>query len=173
MSRFILAFAALLIADPVGGDGKERINKDIWHNGSHDLIAGRDGGDKEKPVRESSLALGPHRTIYLAWTTGDDDAADIHLTQSNDGGINFGKPKIIALGKNYSDAPKLAVDRNGTLHLAYAESSGGPFEQYRIRYMRSSNQGKTFEASRDIPMLHSDTGAAFPALALDGQGRLA
>lgn len=193
------------LSHSVGGDGKGRINKDVWHNGSLDLVAGRDGalyaawteydgqlwfvrstdggatfsrpqhlasGGNAKPVRAPSLALGPGKRIYLAWTTGEDDAADIHLMRSEDGGASFGEPHVVARTNTYSDAPKLGVDRSGILHLVHAESSGGPFEQYRVRYLQSADGGQTFTAPRDIALPAADTGAAFPSLAMDDKGGL-
>lgn len=193
------------LSQSVGGDGKGRINKEVWHNGSLDLVAGRDGalyaawteyggqlwfvrstdggntfsrpqhlagGGNAKPVRAPSLALGPGRNIYLAWTTGEDDAADIHLMQSDDGGASFGELHVVARTNTYSDAPKLAVDRGGIIHLAHAESSGGPFGQYRVRYLQSPDGGRSFTAPREMALPAADTGAAFPSLAIDDKGRL-
>jgi hypothetical protein len=194
------------ISSSVGGDGKGRINRDIWHNGSFDLVAGangvlyatwteydgplwfsrstnggksfsraqRIGGDNARPARSPSLALGPNRTVYLAWTTGDDPAADIHVAKSADGGTSFSAPLIVAPGKTYSDAPKLAVDPDDVLHLVYAESEGGPFDRYRIRYTRSTDGARSFEAPRDISesMPKAPVGAAFPSLDIDAKGNL-
>jgi hypothetical protein len=193
------------LSDSVGGDGKGRINKDYWHNGSYDLIADRGGnfyavwteydgplwfarltlngnmfsrprqlaGGDAKPVRGPALALGPDRTIYLAWTTGEDDAADIRLMKSTDGGAGFSAPQPVMPNATYSDAPKLAVDRDGVLHLAYAESAGGPFDRYHVLYTRSTDGGRTFDAPRAISEGGPGAGAAFPSMALDGKGRLA
>jgi hypothetical protein len=203
------SFAAPVnLSRSVGGDGKGRINKEIWHNGSLDLVAGADGavyaawteyagplwfsrsvdGGKrftrparvaEKvstahPARAPSLALAPDRTLYLAWTVGDNDAADIHLVKSSDGGLTFGAPQLVGRSKNYSDAPKLAVDKQGVVHLVYAESSGGPFATYQIRYTRSTDQGRTFQPPREIsrPLPEPFVSAAFPSLSVDGEGRL-
>ena len=112
--------------------------------------------------------------MYLAWTTGEDEGADIHFSKSTDGGANFSRPERVAPSKNYSDAPKLAVGPGGVLHLAYAESSGGPFARYHVRYTRSADGGSSFEAPREIsrPMPGSFASAAFPALSVDAQGRV-
>ena len=195
----------LNLSNSVGGDGKGRINKDVWHNGSLDIVAGRDGaiyaawteydgllwfvrstdggktfsrpqqlagGGDARPVRGPTLAIGPGRTIFLAWTTGEDDAADIHLMQSADGGAQFSKPAVVARTATYSDAPKLAVDRAGVIHLVHAESNGGPFQTYRVHYMRSEDGGRTFSARRELAKPDGDAGAAFPSIALDERGRL-
>lgn len=197
------------ISSSAGGDGKGRINRDIWHNGSLDLVAGADGmlyvawteydgplwfsrstdggasfsrpqrvaADADvdaRPARGPSLALGPDRALYLAWTTGEDKAADIRVAKSIDNGTSFSAPRIVAPSKGYSDAPKLAVDSGGALHLVYAESSGGPFERYHVRYTRSADGARTFEAPRDVsmPALKSIASAGFPSLGVDAEGKL-
>ena len=173
------------------GDGKGRLSRDLWHNGSLDLAAGADGavyaawteyegalwlsvssdggrtfspprhiaGDNQRPARAPALAIGPDRTLYLAWTVGEDRAADIRIARSTDGGASFGEPRVVARTREYSDAPKLAFDRRGTLHLAFGEGN-------RIAYTRSSDGARSFEPLR----LVSAAGAGFPSLATDAQG---
>lgn len=198
--------APLNLSNSVGGDGKGRINREVWHNGSLDLIAGPKGalyaawteydgplwfsrstdggnsfsrpqriaGDSARPARAPSLALKPHHTVYLAWTIGEDRDADIHVATSTDGGATFNAPHLVASGKGYADAPRLAVDPGGALHLVYSESAGGPFERSDIRYTRSVDGARTFDPPRIIsaPAPPSVTSAGFPALSVDAQGRL-
>lgn len=197
----------LNLSNSEGGDGKGRINKDVWHNGSLDLAIGRDGmlyaawteydgqlwlshssdggntfvkpvlvagGRDSNPARAPVLAVGPDNTLYLAWTVGEDNGADIRVASSTDRGRTFSRATIVAETKSYSDAPKLAVDGNGVLHLVYAESAGGPFERYHVRYTRSRDAARTFERSREIsrPRVQDTDSAAFPALSLDDRGRV-
>jgi BNR repeat-like domain len=182
--------APVNLSSSIAGDGKGRINKDYWHNGSLDLALGadgtlyvawteyegalwvrrsRDGGrtfsgrlriSEAKPARGPALALGPNGIVYLAWTVGD-EAADIRVVKSTDGGGSFGAPVIVERSKGYSDAPKLAVDAAGALHLVYAA-------RQRILYSRSTDGARSFAAPRDI----SGANAGFPALSLDGKGNL-
>lgn len=191
----------------LGGDGKGRINRDIWHNGSFDIVATKndrvyvvwteydgqlwfsrsaDGGktfsratqlansERAKPARGPALALAPDGALYLAWTVGDDNSADIRVMKSTDGGKKFSEPEVVAYSNGYSDAPKLAVDTSGTLHIVYAESSGGPFDRYHIRYTRSTDGAQTFEPARDIstPLARGASGAGFPSLDLDARDNL-
>jgi hypothetical protein len=100
-------------------------------------------------------------TVYLAWTVGDDPIADIRVAKSTDGAASFGAPVIVEKTKSYSDAPKVAVDGSGALHVVYAEGK-------RIVYSRSSDGGRSFERPRVI----SDRDASFPALSLDGKGNV-
>ena len=173
----------LNLSRSVGGDGKGRISRDLWHNGSLDIVAGNDGavyaawteyegplwlarsrdggrsfgapqhisGDPARPARAPSLALALDGTLYLAWTVGEDPSADIHVAKSSDGGATFGEARVVARTKAFSDAPKLAVDSRGSVHLVFAE--GG-----RIWYSQN------FAPPRAI----SAAGAGFPSLGLDG-----
>lgn len=194
------------LSSSMGGDGKGRLTRDIWSNGSLDLALDNKGtlyaawteyegmlwlarsadggksfsrprriaGDKRLPARAPSLATGPGSTIYLAWTVGEDPAAAIRVARSDDGGDTFGKPQLVGAGQGHADAPKLALDAGGALHLVYAQSAGGPFGRYLVRHARSLDGGKSFEAPRTISTPSPDvpTGAAYPALTSDAQGRL-
>ncbi len=183
--------APVNLSRSTAGDGKGRINRDAWHNGSLDLAVGSDGAiyaawteyegalwlrryddggktfsnrlriNDTKPARGPALALGPKGVAYLAWTVGDDEAADIRVAKSTDSGRSFGAPVIVERSQEYSDAPKLAVDAAGVLHLVYAE-------RQRILYSRSTDGARSFAAARDI----SGQNAGFPALSLDGEGNL-
>jgi hypothetical protein len=175
------------LSNSVAGDGKGRIDKDRWHNGSLDLVvsgntlyaawteyegglwvrrsadAGRSFSEKilvkdEKPARAPALAVQGNN-VYLAWTVGDDPSADIRVARSIDG--KLGPPVIVERSKAYSDAPKLAVDARGTLHLVYAEGR-------RIVYSRSSDGARSFEPPRAI----SAENAGFAALSVDAKGNL-
>jgi hypothetical protein len=193
---------ALNLSRSVPGDGKGRITRDIWHNGSLDIAVAEDGtvyaawteydgplwmtrsadrgetfskplqvagGSAEKPARAPALAVGGDGVVYLAWTVGEDDGADIRLSKSTDGGRTFATPSVIAQTRGYSDAPKLAVDRRGALHIAYAESVAGPFERSHVRHARSLDGGRTFERMNNVsaPLPGAITSAGYPMLALD------
>lgn len=192
--------APLNLSRSPAGDGKGRINRDVWHNGSLDLAAGADGalyaawteyegalrlavssdggrsftaprqlaGSPSRPARAPSLALAPDGTLYLAWTVGEDPAADIRIARSTDGGATFGEPRIVARTGGYSDAPKLAADQKGALHLAFSESPGGPFAAPHIRYARSTDGARSFAAPREV----SRGAAGFPSLASDARGHV-
>jgi hypothetical protein len=133
-------------------------------------IAGNDG----EPARGPTLAVGPDRTVHLAWTVGESASADIRLASSRDGGASFGPARQVARTRGYSDAPKLAVDGKGVLHLAFSESAGGPFERGDVLYTRSRDGGHSFEVPRTLsqPAAIAGTGAGFPQLQLDAAGRV-
>jgi hypothetical protein len=108
------------------------------------------------PARAPSLAIAPG-TVYLAWTVGETAAADVRLARSTDGGATFAPPVIVARTAGYSDAPKLAADPHGTLHLVFGEHPD-------VRYTRSRDGGARFDPPRTL----STAPAGFPALAVDG-----
>jgi hypothetical protein len=126
------------------------------------------------PTRGPALAVDVQGDIYLAWAMGDDRARRIQCAASTDQGRSFGAPRRVDAGTGHPDAPKLAVDRQGTVHLVYAESPAGPFERYGIQYTRSHDRGESFAAPREIARPHAAQFASmhFPALSVDGQDGL-
>lgn len=127
-------------------------------------------GDDTTPARGPSLAVHDSDNIYLAWTVGEDRAANIHFAQSADAGESFSQPVTVQDSQGHADAPKLAIDSTGVIHLVYGESEKGPWQNYHIRYSRSTDGGETFEQSRDIsqPLTEDFFATNFPALAVDG-----
>ncbi len=195
------------LSNSIAGDGKGRLTRRYWHNGSLDLAMGpegtlyaawteyegalwfsrsKDGGDRfSKPLRVAggegvgptrgpSLAIDADNTVYLAWTVGEDPSADIRVAKSDDAGRSFGAPRIVFESKGHSDAPKITVDRNRAVHLAYAESPAGPFDRYYIRYTRSKDGAHTFDKPRGIPSPFTERyeSSSFPALSADGESNL-
>jgi hypothetical protein len=192
--------APLNLSRSAAGDGKGRIDRQRWDNGSLDLAAGREGalyaawteyegalwlarsvdggrsfapplrvaGGDAEPARAPSLALGAASTVYLAWTRGDDPAADIRIAPSEEGGARFAEPRIVERTEGYSDAPRIAVDARGVLHLVWSESARGRAGARHVRYTRSSDGARSFEPSRDV----SGPDAGFPALGIDARGTL-
>jgi hypothetical protein len=98
-------------------------------------------GDGTVPARGPSLAVDADEGVYLAWTIGDDPKADIRLATSADGGVTFGAPTVVGESDGHADAPKLAVDREGTVHLVYAEAPRGSRGRYHIQYARRPSGG--------------------------------
>jgi hypothetical protein len=130
-------------------------------------------GGEDRPARAPTLEVGSDGKVHLAWTTGDDPAADIHVATSKDGGRSFGDPQIVSPGEGHADAPKLAVDSRGRLHLVYGESPEGPFQRYRIRYAYRDAASERFSdpATAAAPQASLDS-MNFPELAIDDADRL-
>ena len=132
------------------------------------------GGQDAGPARGPALAVGAQGTVYLAWTVGEDEAADIRFATSVDRGRSFGAPRIVFDSGGHSVAPKIAVDGKGTVHLVYAESPAGPFERYHIRYTRLNHGAGRFEEPKEISSPQSERfeSLGFPALGLDGEDNI-
>jgi hypothetical protein len=128
----------------------------------------RIAGTDREPARAPSLAAGTDGELYVAWTIGEDMAADIRVARSTDGGRSFDAPRLAERTVGYADAPKIALGADGTLHLVYSQSAAGPLELHHVRYARSADRGRSFTPGRDI----SGSGAGFPALGLDDAGNL-
>jgi hypothetical protein len=130
-------------------------------------------GSDAHPARGPSLAAGAGSEVYLAWTVGEDKSADIRFAGSADHGRSFGEPRVVAKSEGHADAPKIAVDAKGTVHLVYAESPGGPLERYHIRYTRLKVGEGDFEKAREIagPAERWES-MNFPGLGLDGGDNL-
>jgi hypothetical protein len=135
----------------------------------------RVAGDGDVPARGPSLAAGSDGTLYLAWTVGEDRTANIHLAISRDHGRLFEPPRTVWSTGGHSDAPQLATDAAGALHLVHMESPAGPGRAGQVRYARLEQPSGTFETPRIVssPPAEDDASAAFPSLAVDGEGSVA
>jgi hypothetical protein len=131
-------------------------------------------GGGSSPARGPALALAPEGVVYIAWAVGEDPGADIHFSLSSDVGRSFSAPRVVHETEGHSDAPKIVVDSKGTIHLVYAESPGGRFKRYHIRYARSKNGGRSFESPRDISDPESEVfySVNFPAISINGDDHL-
>jgi hypothetical protein len=114
----------------------------------------------EHPARAPAIAAMGDR-VWLAWTTGEDPTADIRVATSHDGGKTFAQPIVVEHTPAFSDAPDLAVDSAGTVHVVFGDAM-------HMRYARSSNGGVSFEPSRVISGREQ---AGFPTVVVD-RGRV-
>lgn len=104
-----------------GGDGKGRLDRDTWSNGSLDLAAGPDG------------------SVVAAWTEYD---GMLWLARSRDGGRSFSKPQHIAgNAKLPARGPSLAIGPASQVVLAWTV---GEDPDADIRVSLSSDGGATF-----------------------------
>lgn len=135
------------------------------------------GGPGKLPVRAPSLSSGEENDVFLAWTNGDNPSADIHIQKSNDGGKNFSDPEVVKKTKGFSDAPKVAVDSEGVIHLVYSESEEsmlGRFGKFDITYTKFKDEGKTFEETKIIssPVPESIESSRYPYLSIGADNHI-
>ncbi len=185
--------APLNLSVSKGGDGKGRLDRRTWSNGSLDLAIGADGavfaawteyhgalwlarsldggarfsaprriaGDDARPARAPSLAIGPGGTVHLAWSVGENPQAAIRVACSVDKGASFAAPQLAGGGDGAADAPRLALDGGGRLHLVYAQRGA-------VHYT-SAPAGAGFGPARTLSGAPKAGDAAYPVLAGDGR----
>jgi hypothetical protein len=126
-------------------------------------------GSDSRPARAPSVAVDGDGRAHLAWTVGEDPAADIRYTIFDSRDESFEAPRSVDATGGHADAPKLAVGNNGIVHLVYAESPGGPRQRAHIRYTRA-RAGERFRVPEDISIPHAERFASvgFPSLAIAG-----
>lgn len=143
----------------------------LWFSRSDDHGASftkpmRVHGDAKQPARAPALAVASSGAVYLAWTTGENARADILFARAVNG-RTFSEPTVVARTDSYSDAPKIAVDAQGTIHLAFSERSLN-WSEASVHHARSTDGGQTFSTPQRI----STGRAAFPSLGLDARGNV-
>jgi hypothetical protein len=145
----------------------------VWteYEGALWLRASRDGGTsfdaavrvagtRPLPARAPSVtASASGDVVDVAWTVGEDASADVHVASSSDGGRSFGPARVAFASVERADAPQIAVDRSGTLHLVAMEAS------HRVSYVRG--RGEVFDAPRVL----SESGSS-PTVSVDAAGRV-
>lgn len=125
--------------------------------------------DDARPARGPSLAVDGEGRVHLAWSVGEDPAADIHYTLSDSSGAVLAEPTAVATTRGHADAPSLAVDANGTVHLAYAEAADGPGQPSRLYYTRA-DRGDRFAPPRPLAEEPREGAASrgYPSIAVSG-----
>ncbi len=167
----------LNLSNSKAGDGKGRLSEAVWDNGSLDLARGpgddlyaawteyegtlwlrrsTDGGKTfHSAVRVANEARGPSiavnkNDVHVAWSVA---GKTIQLATSHDGGASFGAPRTLFAG----DAPKIAVDSRGAVHLAFARGDG-------VHYSHDLATSRRIDRAR--------VRAGFPAMRLDARDRV-
>lgn len=122
------------LSNSMAGDGKGRLTREIWYNGSLDL------------------ARSPGGNLYAAWTVYE---GALLFSRSNDRGKSFSDPLLIAGGENESPArgPSLAVygeetvwlvwtvgeERDADIHLTISNDAGLTFDESRVLVQSSGH----------------------------------
>ncbi|MFM0006827.1 sialidase family protein [Paraburkholderia dipogonis] len=113
--------APINLSNSRGGDGKGRLDRDTWSNGSLDL------------------AMAPDGALLAAWTEYD---GMLWLARSTDGGASFSRPVHVAGdGKRPARGPSLATGPGQTVYLAWTV---GADRSADISVAQSDDGGQTF-----------------------------
>jgi hypothetical protein len=138
-------------------------------------------GDPAAPARGPAFALHGERTIYLAWSVGEQPAADIHVVRSTDGGATFTDAQVALRTPGLSDAPKLVAAPAGELHLVFTERSATQGADYHVAYSRLdepvgyfTEPGGAFTEPVNLshPLSAGGRAASFPSIAAGPDGHL-
>lgn len=134
----------------------------------------RIAGNDTLPARAPDLAVDSNGTIHIAWSVGENNSADIHYAFSEDKGSSFTEPEMAYQSSSHSEAPKIAVDSEDTIHLVFAEKNETAAQQYRIYYTRKEMTESTFQQPKEISSDHSGQviSTGFPELTFDDEDRL-
>lgn len=117
----------LNLSRSLAGDGKGRLTRERWHNGSLDL------------------ALGPDGTLYTAWTEYE---GALWFRRSTDGGRTFeAAARVGGSDDKPARGPDIAVGPDGTVYLAWAV---GEDPEADIHLAASADGGRSFGEPRVI-----------------------
>lgn len=129
-------------------------------------------GHVNRPARGPEIEVGNDGTILLAWSESGNADPGIRIASSIDGGRSFTAPVIVP-SSGHADAPKIAEDSRGNLHLVYADSPGGLLGQYQIRYARRDAGSKRFISPTTIAAPPENTASlSFPDVEMGVGDRL-
>ncbi len=115
------------------------------------------------------LAIGPDGTIFVAWQDYRRNQADMYFSKSTDGGKTF-SPNVRVnddVGRAGQLYPSLAVDKLGTVYLAWHDFRKGDQDIY---FSTSVDGGKTFSPNLRINDDSGTAGQFNPSLAVDENG---
>lgn len=134
------------LSNSIAGDGKGRLTRRYWHNGSLDL------------------AIGPHGTLYAAWTEYE---GVLWFSRSTDSGQTFSKPLRVASGEGAGPArgPSLAVEASGAVHLVWTV---GEDRNADIHLAKSDDGGQSFGKPRTL--FESNGHSDAPKITVDQNG---
>jgi hypothetical protein len=115
-----------------------------------------------------TAAFGPDGTLWLAWMAG----GQISVASSKDDGKSFSAPVQVTRERLDLDwgpdaRPKIAVDKNGGIALAFAIFRDKAFNG-QVLYTRSKDGGQSFAEVR--PITANNESQRFEAVALDADG---
>jgi hypothetical protein len=89
------------------------------------------------------LAIDPSGGVNIVWQAFDPTGMQTVFVRSTDFGVTF-SPRIIVSGSStLAQAPSIASDQNGLIHVAWQDGVSGSNE---ILFSRSTDQGGTFSA---------------------------
>jgi len=157
-SRIVLATAAIVLWQGVAA-------AQMAHQHGADAPCGEPG---LRCASKVTPTFGPDGTLWLAWMAG----GAISVASSKDAGASFSAPVQVTKERLNLDSgpdarPKIVVDRNGGIALAFSIFRDKAFNG-EVLYTRSSDGGRSFAELRSITP--STESQRFEAIELDADG---
>ena len=115
----------------------------------------------------AAIAVGSSGLIHVVWRDDTSGNNEIYYKGSADGGTTWSAAQRLSWTSSVSDAPAIAVDSNGTIHVTWQDSTSGNVEIY---YRKSSDGGTTWSAARRLTWTSGSSNR--PAMATDSSNTI-
>jgi hypothetical protein len=119
---------------------------------------------------QSTLALDSVGNPYIVWTGVNPNPAQgtfaTFFTRSTDHGSTFSAPAVASGASRSAQSPKIAVDKNGNIAIAYIDAATSGIPVFAVR---SSDGGANFSAPLRVSQAGESIGNP-PFVALDSTG---
>lgn len=188
------------LSNSLAGDGKGRLSRERWDNGSLDIVLDKEGnifvtwtsfegdlilsrsfnkgekflapehivGSNNASTRAPSLAVSNNGIIYLVWTYGEADNTNIHYAIANGPKKPFMLRGPIIMTKDFLDAPSIAVDKRGAVHLVFSQSPHRFSTQSEIYYSKlKPGEEKFSKPIRISGITNGWARSGYPKIAVD------
>lgn len=119
------------------------------------------------PLKITEMAVDGER-VYAASYTAGEEPAGVYFSVSADGGRTFSGRRLLHAGAPYSDAPEMALARDGTLRIIWQAKTDGP----RRLYLSESADGGANLSAPTMLAAPDDHNAANPATDIGADGTL-
>ncbi|OGD21455.1 MAG: hypothetical protein A2Y69_00885 [Candidatus Aminicenantes bacterium RBG_13_59_9] len=116
---------------------------------------------------QAAIAVDPFGALHVVWQDDTPGNGDIYYKTSPDGGTNWSASQRIAWTAAISQAPAIAVDFWGNLHVLWYDYTPGNYEIY---YMTSTNGGASWSKNQRVTWTSGWSG--LPAIAVDSAANL-
>jgi hypothetical protein len=118
-------------------------------------------GDSQNPA----IAVDSSDTVHVVWEDSTTGYEEIFYRQTTDGGTTWSAVKRLTWTAGSSEAPALAIDSSGAIHIVWQDDTPGNDEVY---YKRSTDDGASWTSVKRLTWTSGNSRG--PEIAM-GQGR--